>query len=203
MKKSENLVATLLAIYGILCAISIALYALIQIFVEDKSTATNLLIWSATMFAPIVLIISLKQWSLQKRLEDCALLAQKIRKIMELKSADIWFITWFLKEYEYKENESNALIFDKCKELQNIFLQYHYDLNVIEASYHGEDSEILEKYLSQLWEIEAGILLDIDEVKRAEEIETLKYLLGDPSRFMLLHKQVIDLLLKISLYRFE
>ncbi|WP_180044579.1 hypothetical protein [Acinetobacter sp. YH16039] len=140
MKKSENLVATLLAIYGILCAISIALYALIQMFVEDKSTATNLLIWSATMFAPIVLIISLKQWSLQKRLEDCALLAQKIRKIMELKSADIWFITWFLKEYEYKENESNALIFDKCKELQNIFLQYHYDLNVIEASYHGEDS---------------------------------------------------------------
>ena len=122
---------------------------------------------------------------------------------MELKSADIWFITWFLKEYEYKENESNALIFDKCKELQNIFLQYHYDLNVIEASYHGEDSEMLEKYLSQLWEIEAGILLDIDEVKRAEEIETLKYLLGDPSRFMLLHKQVIDLLLKISLYRFE
>ncbi|MGE4316204.1 hypothetical protein [Acinetobacter sp.] len=203
MKKSENLVATLLAIYGILCAISIALYALIQIFVEDKSTATNLLIWSATMFAPIVLIISLKQWSLQKRLEDCALLAQKIRKIMELKSADIWFITWFLKEYKYKENESNALIFDKCKELQNIFLQYHYDLNVIEASYHGEDSAILEKYLSQLWEIEAGILLDIDEVKRAEEIETLKYLLGDPSRFMLLHKQVIDLLLKISLYRFE
>lgn len=64
MKKSENLVATLLAIYGILCAISIALYALIQMFVEDKSTATNLLIWSATMFAPIVLIISLKQWSL-------------------------------------------------------------------------------------------------------------------------------------------
>jgi len=58
-----------LAIYGILCAISIALYELIQIFVEDKSTATNLLIWSATMFAPIAVLMIYTSWEKQKSTE--------------------------------------------------------------------------------------------------------------------------------------
>lgn len=69
MKKTENLVATLLAIYGILCAVSIALYALIQLFVDDKSTATNLLIWSATIFAPIAVLMTYTSWREQKKLE--------------------------------------------------------------------------------------------------------------------------------------
>lgn len=55
-----------MAIYGILCAISIALYELIQIFVEDKSTATNLLIWSATMFAPIEVFVIYTSWKNKK-----------------------------------------------------------------------------------------------------------------------------------------
>ena len=69
MKKTENLVATLLVIYGVLCAVSIALYALIQMFVEDKSTATNLLIWSATIFAPIAVLMTYTSWREQKKLE--------------------------------------------------------------------------------------------------------------------------------------
>lgn len=69
MNKSESLVATLLVIYGCLCAISIALYALIQLFVDDKPTATNLLIWSATIFAPIAVLMTYTNWKEQKSSE--------------------------------------------------------------------------------------------------------------------------------------
>ena len=59
-----------MAIYWILCAISIAPYALIQMFVEDKSTAKkNLLIWSATMFAPIAVLMIYTSWEKQKSTE--------------------------------------------------------------------------------------------------------------------------------------
>ena len=38
-------------------------------FVEDKSTATNLLIWSATMFAPIAVLMIYTSWEKQKSTE--------------------------------------------------------------------------------------------------------------------------------------
>ncbi len=72
MKKTENLVTTLLVIYGALCAVSIALYALIQMFVEGKPTATNLLIWSATIFAPIAVLMTYTSWKEQRKVEEIA-----------------------------------------------------------------------------------------------------------------------------------
>lgn len=66
MNESFDLHTTLIIIYLALVAVSIALYALIQIFVDDKSTASNLLGWSATLFATIALLYTFNTWREQK-----------------------------------------------------------------------------------------------------------------------------------------
>ncbi|HGW3737759.1 TPA: hypothetical protein ACNH0K_003904, partial [Acinetobacter baumannii] len=62
MKNKQNLAVTLTIIYLGLLTLCVAFYALIQIYVEDKSTATNLMIWSSTLFAPIGAYFVLVQW---------------------------------------------------------------------------------------------------------------------------------------------
>lgn len=85
-----------MAIYGILCAISIALYALIQMFVCDKPTATNLLIWSGTMFAPIAVLMTYTNWREQKG--------------SELIAAQAKDLIIYLKEYKSQTNKLLALV---------------------------------------------------------------------------------------------
>ncbi|QIO09296.1 hypothetical protein [Acinetobacter lanii] len=86
MKKSESLVATLLAIYAILLTISIALYAVIKEFNIDIALSTNLLIWTATLFAPIAVLMTYTSWNKQKKAELISRLARndlkKYTKIM-------------------------------------------------------------------------------------------------------------------------
>ena len=86
MKKSESLVATLLAIYTILLTISIALYAVIKEFNIDIALSTNLLIWTATLFAPIAVLMTYTSWNKQKKAELISRLARndlkKYTKIM-------------------------------------------------------------------------------------------------------------------------
>lgn len=47
-------------------------------FVVDKSTATNLLIWSATIFAPIAVLMTYTSWKEQRKVEEIAKLAGKL-----------------------------------------------------------------------------------------------------------------------------
>ncbi len=69
MKKNESLMATLLSIYAILLTISIAIYALIQELKLNIALTTNLLIWSATLFAPIAVLMTYTSWREQKHSE--------------------------------------------------------------------------------------------------------------------------------------
>lgn len=62
----ENFVATMLAIYAILLTLCLALYAFIDFFNIDKSLASNLLVWSATIFGPLVLLLTFNSWRQQK-----------------------------------------------------------------------------------------------------------------------------------------
>lgn len=62
LNKDFDLATTLIIIYLALLTLSIALYALIQIYVEDKGTATNLMIWSATLFPTIALLYTFNTW---------------------------------------------------------------------------------------------------------------------------------------------
>lgn len=80
MRNKQNLTVTLTIIYLALLALCIAFYAIIQMYVTDKSTATNLMIWSATLFAPIGAYFVLLQWKEQKRIEELSILAKNIYK---------------------------------------------------------------------------------------------------------------------------
>ena len=66
LEKPFELNTTLIIIYLALVAVSIAFYALIQLFVDDKSTASNLLGWTATLFATIALLYTFNTWREQK-----------------------------------------------------------------------------------------------------------------------------------------
>ncbi|WP_018677743.1 hypothetical protein [Acinetobacter tjernbergiae] len=78
MNKSFDFHTTLIIIYLALVAVSIALYALIQIFVDDKSTASNLLGWSATLFATIALLYTFNTWREQKGSEALSKLSENL-----------------------------------------------------------------------------------------------------------------------------
>lgn len=67
MDKSENLVARLLAVYAIILTLCIAIYAIFQLLEVDLTLATNLLLWSASILAPIAVLMTYTSWRKQKR----------------------------------------------------------------------------------------------------------------------------------------
>lgn len=69
LNKSFEPITTLIIIYLGLVTISIAIYALIQMYVEEKELAASLLGWSATMFATIALLYTFNSWRNQKASE--------------------------------------------------------------------------------------------------------------------------------------
>lgn len=77
LKKPFEPMTTLVIIYLGLVTVSIALYALIQIYVDDKATASNLLSWTATLFATIALLYTFNSWRDQKGSDVLSKLAEQ------------------------------------------------------------------------------------------------------------------------------
>ncbi len=117
MKKSENLVATLLAVYAIILTLCIAIYAIFKLLDVDITLATNLLIWSATIFAPIALLMTYTSWKEQKGGEVISNLAQndlkKYAKIMN----EISQLEWsFRNLISNKDFNNDKRVFDKSRD---------------------------------------------------------------------------------------
>ncbi|WP_343619653.1 hypothetical protein [Acinetobacter proteolyticus] len=83
LNKPLDFSTDLTIMYLALLALCIAIYALLQIFVDDKGTATNLMIWSATLFAPIAVIYGLRYWKMQRWLGTRIDVLEKSRKKLE------------------------------------------------------------------------------------------------------------------------
>ena len=81
MKKSENLVATLLAVYSIILTICIGIYAMFKLMQLDVDLAASLLNWSATIFASIAVLMTYTSWREQKQAE---LISNEVRKYLEI-----------------------------------------------------------------------------------------------------------------------
>lgn len=79
MQKKQNLVINLTFIYLCLLVVCLALYAIMQIYVKeiDRGTATNLMIWSATLFPSIALIYTFNFWREQKGSEVLSRLSEE------------------------------------------------------------------------------------------------------------------------------
>ncbi len=117
MKKSENLVATLLAVYAIILTLCIAIYAIFKLLDVNITLATNLLIWSATIFAPIAVLMTYTSWKEQKTAEVISNLAQndlkKYAKIMN----EISQLEWsFRNLISNKDFNNDKRVFDKSRD---------------------------------------------------------------------------------------
>ena len=107
MKNNKNfdLYTTLIIVYLALLTLCIALYALIQIYVEDKGTATNLMIWSATLFPSIALLYTFNSWKHQKGSEVISNESISIVKnLNDLENINIKLSQSFKQEHLFKEN---------------------------------------------------------------------------------------------------
>lgn len=195
MKRSENLIATLLVIYGILCAINIALYALMQVFVEDKSTATNLLIWSATIFAPIAVLMTYTNWKEQRKAEEIAKSASKL-------FSDLNGLNSYIMDIVQSQNpKARIQLLDK--EVANSLLKkFEYKISIHIGDlirikkYCGNDkySGILDKFLLETYEVHEYITYS------AWEINIADYHGLDLSNYYHTYREMRDCLYEISIY---
>jgi predicted MPP superfamily phosphohydrolase len=134
LNKPFEPITTLIIIYFALVAVSIALYALIQIFFKaDTSTASSLLGWTATMFATIAVLYIYNNWREQ---ESTKLLSDLSNKCMD--RIDLLIRTNdklgsnVISILNGNTNNSNELYEDfkiQCSELHNLLLKIDAGLN--------------------------------------------------------------------------
>lgn len=113
MKNKPDLFVTLTIIYLALLTVCIAIYAILQLYAKeiDRGTATNLMIWSATLFPSIALLYTFNSWRIQKGSDVLSKLSEKsFYKLIDIEELH----TLFYDEYSYKINleRFNSRIFD-------------------------------------------------------------------------------------------
>ena len=105
MDKSENLVARLLAVYAIILTLCIAIYAIFQLLEVDLTLATNLLLWSASILAPIAVLMTYTSWRKQKGSEVIAEQAKQLAILtIEIEGINNKILTGFwVKNIDFKK----------------------------------------------------------------------------------------------------
>ncbi|MND29391.1 hypothetical protein D3C81_110720 [compost metagenome] len=165
----KSLLVDLLAIYAIILTICIALYAIFDVFNIDKPTATNLLVWSATLLAPIAVFYGFQSWKLQLRDQSKIKALEKIKeKVFEFNKITFDY-RYYSKNLDLLRN-SDKLNFDNL--LRNWVEQVE--------SLRREIGSILEidgfyfdkskKELDILYEHNNNLLDVINEIEQAEFI---------------------------------
>ncbi|WP_333640271.1 hypothetical protein TQH59_10300 [Acinetobacter johnsonii] len=150
--KRFDLATTLIIIYLALLTISIALYALIQIYVEDKGTATNLMIWSATLFPTIALLYTFNTWRKQKGSEVLSKLSEILffeikeffdisKKIMEEHRDDI--LDKVLNNIEIPKSKSDTEL------TNNLNLQFENIIHKVYLIYKYTNNNDIKKYVNE------------------------------------------------------
>lgn len=122
LNKPFEPITTLIIIYFALVGVSIALYALIQIFFKsDTATASSLLSWTATIFATIALLYTFNSWKDQKSSE---ILSEESKLIFKFVHANYQCFNNIFKETAiYKKEASYQNVRDNyLKYIENVNL---------------------------------------------------------------------------------
>lgn len=122
LNKSFEPLTTLTIIYLALVTLSIALYALIQIYVDEKELAASLLGWTGTMFATIALLYTFNSWKHQKKMEELSILAKDIYKDFHSNFSRIHKINGIV--WDLLERDESTIEFIKeytTEELEDLF----------------------------------------------------------------------------------
>lgn len=150
--KNFDLATTLIIIYLALLTLSVAIYALIQIYVDDKGTATNLMIWSATLFPSIALIYTYNTWRKQKGSEVLSKISEILffeikdffeinKDIMEEHRDDI--LNKVIKNIEIPLSKANTDLTDKLD------LQFQNIIHKVYLIYKYTNNDDLKKYVQE------------------------------------------------------
>lgn len=171
MDKSENLVARLLAVYAIILTLCIAIYAIFQLLEVDLTLATNLLLWSAAIFAPIAVLMTYTSWREQKGSEIlssmskdnyASLLALESHLIDVANSVKYQFRSWQLSENREKLFNNQYLFeIEKLKDRtsslkKNLDMIVRYQKENIElktlVNNFNSECELVNEGIKELWD---------------------------------------------------
>lgn len=153
LNKPFEPITTLIIIYLALIAISIALYALIQIYVDEKELASSLLGWSATMFATIALLYTFNSWKHQRKMEELSILAKEIYKDFTFSYSNIHQINGIVWDLLEKDEDTINYIKNYTEEeLQKLF-EIKAEDKLFEFSQIIDDKELSEDIINFLGDV--------------------------------------------------
>lgn len=96
MTKTKILIFKIVFTYLCLLIISFILYFVINVFDVDIPLTTNLLIWTATIFAPLAFLLTYSNWKEQKSAEIISNYSDQIYRdiLVYLKIVEGYSLTW-------------------------------------------------------------------------------------------------------------
>lgn len=153
MQNKPDLFVTLIIIYLALLTLCIVIYAILQLYVAeiDRGTATNLMIWSATLFPSIALLYTFNSWKEQKQIEEIAKLASELHRNL-VKSRNFYLeIARYVDSINLKISDLDK---DTAREVLKIFEDnispYQHEIQKIK-NYCNNNVHIqkIEKYLEE------------------------------------------------------
>lgn len=179
MQNKPNLFITLIIIYLALLTLCIAIYAILQLYVAeiDRGTATNLMIWSATLFPSIALLYTFNSWKEQKQIEEIAKLASELHRNLVKGRKFYLDIARYVDSINFKIYDLDK---DTAKEVLKIFEDnispYQHEIQKIK-NYCNNNVHIqkIEKYLEETSLIYSYIIKISYEIQSDKgDISTIK-----------------------------
>lgn len=203
-KQFSNLLVTLTIVYlALVFLIGVAVYAVVKYFCLDITLSTNILIWTATLFAPVVILATFNSWKEQKNNEIVSQEAIKIAKTMNsllpLHRKLFWYKPFKHQSYDDHMQEFNLIHDQLYNDL--IFLK-----DAIENLYDVEDfikfDEAQKKYIKTMY----TLIQKIYSNKFSDEFNNVS-LVGNMEfddileEYSLDHTNLYKYLIRISTYR--
>ncbi|WP_228206912.1 hypothetical protein [Acinetobacter sp. LoGeW2-3] len=197
MKKLENLVATLLAVYAIILTLCIAIYAIFKLLEVDITLATNLLLWSAAIFAPIAVLMTYTSWREQKRAEVLAQIAMNLREKINQEVGEIRYLLNFIDNIKNIKSGSINTLDQNVEKIVKIKKCLSKDLGILSLEL-DKDNNCFLKMIDLLNLIENVLRIRGFGIADEKLINTCLSI-----NYTSLYGELVEQLEKIALYRFE
>jgi len=175
MKNKPDLFVTLTIIYLALLTVCVAIYAILQLYVKeiDRETATNLMIWSATLFPSIALLYTFNSWRDQKGSEVLSALSKEY--YLELYNLDkkIDDLTYELIEF-FPIKKADIATLKKIDRLKQSIKEFKSNLDIISKRKNDKN---LKNQIDKIVELFTNIHLSyINNKKLISDIDIYKEL---------------------------
>lgn len=203
-KKFNELLVTLIVTYlALVFLIGVAVYSIVRIYCLDITLTTNILIWTATLFAPIVILATYNSWKEQKGNEivsqEAIKIAKNLNSLLDLHRKLFWFTPFKNPNYIHsliKFEETYEQMFNDLTFLKDAIE------NIYEIDEFTEFEKAQDKYLKSMYILKEKIISanTIDEYKTIALVGNMDFdeILEEYSQN---HYNIYQFLLRISMYK--